>query len=141
MSDINNDEVVIVVPVVLGATLIVLAVSVVVFIAWYSRRKRIWCFARTERKTQPLPFHTPAEIQSRLQHKRRLRGFKGNRKTKLDHSIKKALLSDQSEGDVQNPLVGVDELEDDFTNPVFDVEAATYLDAAINIQSWWRMLK
>ena len=141
MSDLNNDQIVIVVPVVLGAILIVLAVSVMVFIAWYARSKKIWCFARAERKTQPLRFHTPAEIESRLQHKRRLRGFKGSRKSRLDNSIKKALLSDQTNGDVQNPLVGVDELNDDFTNPVFDVEAARYLDAAITIQSWWRMLK
>lgn len=141
MSDLS-DEIVIVVPVVLGATLVVLAVSMVVFIAWYSHRKKIWCFARAERKTQPLTFHTPAELESRLQHKRRLRGFKGARKSRLGHSsIKKSLLGDQPDGDVQNPLVGADELDDDFTNPVFDIEAARYLDAAITIQCWWRMLK
>ena len=140
MSD-TNDEIVIVVPAVLGATLTVLAIVMVVFVIWFSHRKKIWCFARADRRTQPLTFHTPAELESRLQHKRRLRGFKGNRKSKLDHSIKKSLLSDQCDGDVQNPLVGVDELNDDFTNPVFDVEAARYLDAATTIQCWWRMLK
>lgn len=141
MSD-TNDDIVIVVPAVLGAILVVMAVSVVVFVAWIAHRKKMWCFARAERKTQPLPFHTPAEIESRLQHKRRLRGFKGSRKGRLDHnSIRKSLLSDQPDGDVQNPLVGAEELDEDFTNPVFDVEAAQYLDAATTIQCWWRMLK
>lgn len=141
MSDVN-DKVVIVVPAVLGATLVVLAVSVVVFVTWLTYRKKLCCFARAERKTQPLPFHTPAEIESRLQHKRRLRGFKGHRKSKLDHnSIRKSLLSDQPDGEVQNPLVGAEELEEDFTNPVFDAEAARYRDAATTIQCWWRMLK
>lgn len=141
MSDIN-DQVVIVVPAVLGTVLVVLAVIMVVFVVWLARRKKIWCFRRAERKTQPLPFHTPAEIQSRLQHKRRLRGFKGGKKSRLDHnSIRKSLLSDQPDGDVQNPLVGADELDEDFTNPVFDTEAARYLDAAVTIQAWWKMLK
>lgn len=140
MSDSNN--IVIVVPAVLGTALVVLAALMVIFVAWFARRKRIWCFARTERKTQPLPFHMPAEIESRLRHKRRLRGFKGNRRSRLDYnSIKKSLLSEQPDGDVQNPLVGAEELNVDFTNPVFDAEAARYLDAATTIQCWWRMLK
>ena len=141
MSD-TNGEIVIVVPAVLGTSLAVLGVCMVAFIIWFARRKKIWCFARAERKTQPLSFHTPAELESRLQHRRRLRGFKGSRKSRLDHnSIRKSLLSDQPDGDVQNPLVGVEELDDDFTNPVFDIEAARYLDAATTIQCWWRMLK
>ena len=138
----TNEDIAIVVPAVLGALLVVLGVSVVAFISWFARRKKIWCFARAERKTQPLAFHTPAEIESRIQHKRRLRGFRGNRRSRMYHnSLKKALLSDQSDGDVQNPLVGAEELDDDFTNPIFDVEAARYLDAATTIQSWWRMLR
>ena len=142
MSDTN--AVVILVPAVLGVTLVVLGVSLALFLVWFARRKKLWCFARTERGTQPLQIQTAAEMEAKIQHKKRLRGFKGSRKIKgfniLDRkqSLKRSLLHDQDDG-LQNPLVGNDEFDGDFSNPLFDVEAARTRDAATTIQSWWRM--
>ena len=142
MSDTSG--VVILVPAVLGVTLVVLGVSLALFLVWFARRKKLWCFARAERGTQPLQIQTPAEMEAKLQHKKRLRGFKGSRRIMgfniLDRrqSIKRSILNNQDDG-LQNPLVGNDELDGDFSNPLFDLEAARSRDAATTIQSWWRM--
>jgi len=142
MSDTNGA--VILVPAVLGVTLVVLGVGLTVFLVWFARRKKLWCFARAERGTQPLQLQTAAEMEANRQHKKRLRGFKGSKKIKgfniLDRkqSLKRGLLDDQDDG-LQNPLVGNDEFDGDFSNPLFDLEAARTRDAATIIQSWWRM--
>ena len=86
--------------------------------------------------------HKQSKIFDRKKPRRKAR--RNKKKTKY-HSLGKAPRFPKSDPFtnkfLENPLIADDEFDMDWTNPAFDREGAMKYDAAIIIQSWYRMIR
>ena len=125
---------------VLGALLLIFALTLLVVL----RTKRMLCFKRNEYRR---PFL--------LSDRELIRRNGGLKKQKKPSNRRKKVKNYQSFGRavkfpkrdpfankfLENPMVDVDDLDMDWTNPAFDADVAQKFEAVITIQSWYRMVR
>lgn len=148
-----------IVVIVLGSVLLLLLLVFLLLVCLLARRRRILCFRRKDREHKPfvLPDKKLVERygQKQAQGKAGARGGRGREKPKGKGGGKakgKLRLGESPDlrkprGDpfahnyLENPLIDDEEMNVDWSNPVFDVEKSRSRDAAITIQSWYRMIR
>ena len=140
------------VAIVLISIVLILLVTIVVAALILVYRRRMWCFKRRLDQARllqrdlerygPVRKKKRNRILERKRQKRKLRKYKNKSKY---HSLGKAPRFPKSDPFtnkfLENPLIADDEFDMDWTNPAFDTEGAIMYDAAITIQSWYRMVR
>ena len=116
------------------------------------RKKRLLCFKRDE---YARPFLlSDRDLERRRGKESRLPYGKGPKKKRKSQpnrrkdgyqSISKALRFPKrdifAQSLLENPMIDMDELDVDWTNPAFDASRAQKYDAVLTIQSWYRMIR
>ena len=152
MAEVNlKTEYIIVI--VLGSVLLLLLLVFLCLMCVLMRRRRALCFRKRDSDQQP--FILPDKTLEQRYGKNHVRGKSSSDKGKKakGKQLKYSRLGGQSpnlripQGDpfahnyLSNPMVDEDEMNVDWSNPVFDTEKARNRDAAICIQSWFRMVR
>lgn len=130
--------------------ILVATIGVVAFALVY--RRRLLCFKRRLDQNRLLQSDLERYGPVRKKHKQkqsklfdRKKAKRKARRNKKYHSLGKAPRFPKSDPFtnkfLENPLIADDEFDMDWTNPAFDREAAQRYDAAIIIQSWYRMIR
>lgn len=146
--------------IVLGSVLLLLLLVFLLLVCLLVRRRRMLCFKRKEADQKPFVLPDKKLVERYGQKRPRggkagVRGGRGGEKQKGKGGGKakgKLKLGESPDlrkprGDpfahnyLENPLVDDDEMDMDWSNPVFDVEKSRSRDAAITIQSWYRMIR
>lgn len=145
-----------IVVIVLGSVLLLLLLVFLLLVCLLVRRRRMLCFRRKDGEHQPfvLPDKKLVERygQKRPRGKAGARGGRGREKLKGKGGKGKLRPGEspdlrKPQGDpfahnyLENPLIDDEEMNTDWSNPVFDVEKSRSRDAAITIQSWYRMIR
>lgn len=132
-----------IVVIVLCSVLVVLLLVFVLTCVLLLRKKRLLCFKNRE-YTRPL-LYSEREIQKSKKRKKRSAVQKKKKKTRIYQSISKGLRFPKRDpfasNYLENPMVDMEELEADWTNPAFDEFGAQMHDAVVTIQSWFRMIR
>ena len=135
--------------IVLGSVLALLLFAFAATSVVLLRKKRLLCF-RHAGYTRPF-LHSDLDFPRR-RGKSRIpldwrHGKKNKKKKKTQHyqSFSKGLKFPKRDifarNFLENPMVDTDELDADWTNPAFDEAAAYIHDAAVSVQSWYRMIR
>ena len=143
------------VSVVLGSIIVLLVVALVVSACLFLKKRRKLCFReRYYDDVKPIlqgdkehgakagkkgwPFEKKKKKPTKQKNKKR------KSKAKY-HSLGRAPRFPKSDPFanvfLENPLADHDDFEEDWSNPLFDTEQAALRDAAITIQSWYRMVR
>lgn len=144
-----------IVVIVLVSVVLLLLVTITLAALLLMYRRRMWCFKRRlnqERLLQSdLERYGPVRRNKRFkqgkafERKRRKQKRKYKKSKRKTTSLGKAPRFANSDPFtnkfLENPLIADDEFDMDWTNPAFDSEAAQRYDAAIMIQSWYRMIR
>ena len=135
----------------LASVLVFLIVAVFVIALVLMKKRSLLCF---KRKTNVRPILlSDRELEARYGPRKQRRRNKNRAKSKA--SRKKSRGQYQSLGRssmfpksdpfankyLENPLVDDDEFNVDWSNPAFDEEGSRLYDAAVMIQSWYRMIR
>lgn len=143
------------VPVILGAIVLILIVALLLSALLFCRKRGKLCFKVRYDDVKPF-LRTDKQLDSEAQK----RGFfyqklkqkplkkrqkkKKNSKVKY-HSIGKAPRFPRSDPFakkfLENPMIDDDDFDVDWSNPAFDMAQAQARDAAIMVQSWYRMVR
>ena len=142
----------------LGSVLVLLLVVFMLVSLVVLRQKQLLCFKRSR--------NGRAFLLSDKNLERRRGGFKRN--SELHYARKKRKKTKQPRGKrreqtkhyqslgravkfpkrdpfaskyLENPMVDLDELDMDWSNPAFDEDTAQKFEAAVSIQSWYRMTR
>ena len=137
--------------IVLGSVLVVLLFVFVLTCLLLLKKKRLLCF-RSSGYARPF-LHSDKELLSGRGRKgvgakrrnRNRRSAQGKKKSKIYQSISKGLKFPKRDpfasNYLENPMVDMEELDTDWTNPAFDKLGAQKHDAVVAIQSWYRMIR
>ena len=115
----------------------------------YVYHRNMLCFRRRRISKRP-HIYSQGDLEKGLQRKRRLKGLNRppssshkRRSSRADghvHHKKKRLPFEEDHNTIlENPMADPDLERTDFSNPMFDHKKARLRDAAILIQSWYRM--
>lgn len=129
---------------------VVMIVTAVCCFALY--RKNMLCFKRRVDHRRPQIF-TQEDIEKGLKRKQRLKGLskqsskkpnnpnylQPQRPHKYNRKKSQMPFKEDKEELLQNPMLDPDLDKVDFSNPMFDHKKALVRDAAVTIQSWYRM--
>lgn len=136
-----------------GSLLIVLFVVFLITLLLVLKTKNLLCFKKNPYER---PFlHSDRELRRRHKNSKLPLGRKSKQKKRRPFDGKKPNNKYQSIGRavkfpkrdpfankyLENPLVSMDDFEMDWTNPTFDENRALMFEAAIAIQSWYRMVR
>ena len=140
---------------VLGSVLLLLVGVFLALLCLVMKRRRLLCFRREDRDHEP--FILPDKKMEERRGKRGLNkeglGDKKKPKTKGGAKVRSKARPGGSPGlrkprgdpfahnYLSNPLVEEEEMNTDWSNPVFDIEKSRSRDAAMSIQSWYRMIR
>lgn len=135
----------IIIVIALGSILVVLLLLFMLTSFVVMRKKRLLCFKRNE-------YHRPFRLVDRepgrhwRKSRQRAHGNKNAKKGDYKYqSISRALRFPKRDpfasSYLENPMVDMEELNTDWTNPAFDKRQGQKFDAAIAIQSWYRMIR
>lgn len=155
MADVNlSTEYIIAIA--LGSVLVALLLVFLCLLCVFFRKKRVFCFRRRGGDEEGRPFVLTDKIleerygkKKRRRHKSRSSGGKGGKRKSVKYSrIGRSPDLRRPRGDpfahnyLENPMADdVDGMGEDWSNPVFDAERSQQRDAAICIQSWFRMVR
>lgn len=148
----GSENITIIVPVVLGSIILLLVIALTASACLFLKKRRKLCFREVfeDQKTVLLGdnneqgkawrFNKKSVQHSKLKSKkkRKLRGAKYHSLGKAPPRFKTDPFANTT---MENPLDDDFELEEDWSNPLFDSEKAALCDAAICIQSWYRMIR
>ena len=155
MADAENLNTEYIIVISLGSVLVTLLLVFLCLLCVFIRKKRALCF-RSRRGDEVRPFVIPDKILEERyakKQRRRKRGTpgKGAKGKPIKHSRRVGQHSPdlrQPTGDpfahnyLENPMLEeVDGMGEDWSNPLFDAERSEQRDAAIHIQSWFRMIR
>ena len=141
--------------IVLVSIVLILLVTIVVAALVLVYRRRMWCFKRRLDQARllqsDLERYGPVRKKKRykrnriFERKRQKRNPRKHKNKSKYQSLGKAPRFSKSDPFtnkfLENPLIADDEFDMDWTNPAFDSEGAIMYDAAITIQSWYRMVR
>ena len=147
-----------IVVIVLGSVLLLLVGVFLALLCLVMKRRRALCFRREDRDHEPfiLPDKKMEERLGRKGlNKEGTRGLGNKEKPKTKGGAKARSKARpggspglrKPRGDpfahnyLSNPLVEEEEMNTDWSNPVFDIDKSRSRDAAICIQSWYRMIR
>ena len=144
-----------IVVIVLASVVVFLVATIGVVALALVYRRRLLCFKRELDQARLLQSDLERYGPVRKKHKRKQsklfdrknpkRKARRNKKRVKYHSLGKAPRFPKSDPFtnkfLENPLIADDEFDMDWSNPAFDREAAMKYDAAITIQSWYRMIR
>lgn len=135
--------------IVLVSVLVLLLLVFLTLVCVFLRKRRALCFR--DRNDDEKPFVLPDKtLQERHRKKRREAPAmgKGGKKAKSKHlRLGESPALRRPRGDpfahnyLENPMLDGEEMNVDWSNPVFDAERSRNRDAAICIQSWFRMVR
>ncbi len=141
-----------VIAITLASILLVLVVVLCLAFVVFLKRKRILCFKRDGRGVDKHFARSDQQLEAAygLARGRKPKGKNISplkRKEKHSHQYQRldgrppsASPRDPFANDVlENPLVHEEELDADWSNPAFDTGRSQLYDAAITLQSWYRM--
>lgn len=151
-SDNGFDNISIIVPVVLGTIIVLLVIALAISACLFLKKRRKLCFrdifddqktvllGDKRRKTKPRQFNkkNPKPGKPKPKKKRKPREAKYH---SLGRAPPRFKTDPFANVEMNNPLEDNFELEEDWSNPLFDSEKAAARDAAICIQSWYRMIR
>ena len=153
MAEINLETEYIIV-IVLGVVLVLLLLVFLCFICVFLRKRRALCFRDREDEEKPfiLPDKTLEERYKKCRESSGKREKKKGGKKAKGKQLKYSRLGQsphlrRPRGDpfahnyLENPMLDTEEMNVDWSNPVFDAERSRNRDAAICIQSWFRMIR
>lgn len=135
--------------IVLVSVLVLLLLVFLILVCVFLRKRRALCFR--DRSDDEKPFVLPDKtLQERYKKKRKeapAKG-KGGKKAKGKHlRLGESPALRRPRGDpfahnyLENPMLDGEEMNMDWSNPVFDAERSRNRDAAVCIQSWFRMVR
>lgn len=141
--------------IVLGSVLVSLLLLFALTTVLLLRKKRLFCFKR-QAYTRPF-LQTDRNYGKHYGHKKKKKGrllqeanrkgaTTGNKSNPTGYqSFSKALRFPKRDpfanSYLENPMLDMEELDTDWTNPAFDRSRAERFDAVITIQSWYRMIR
>ena len=136
----------IIVAIALGSLLVVLLLLFSLTSLCVMRRKKVFCFKRRGSEVKPFLL-SDRELEKRHgawkrkdAQRKRLKDKKKNY-----HSLSRPPKFPKRDPFVgkflENPMVTTEDLDVDWSNPAFDMQAAVQRDAVITIQSWYRMVR
>ena len=153
MADVSLETEYIIV-IVLGSVLVLLLLVFLCLLCVFLRKRRALCFRSRRRGDEGKPFVLTDEKLRERYEKKRSRGaspVKGGNKAK-GKQLKYSRLGQspalrRPSGDpfahnyLENPMLDGEGINEDWSNPVFDAERSRNRDAAVCIQSWFRMIR
>lgn len=133
----------------LGSVLVLLLVIFLLTLVVVLKTKRLLCF---KRNAYHRPFlHSDRERKRGLKKKTRLpfgiksgspiKGKRSNLYQSIGRAAKFPKRDPFANKYLENPMVSMDDFDMDWSNPAFDEITALKFDAAIAIQSWYRMVR
>ena len=150
MADVNLETEYIIV-IVLGSVLVLLLLLFLVLLCVFLRKKRALCFRG--RGEGGRPFVLPdKKLEERYGKKRKRtspgKGGKAPKGKQLKYSrLGQSPALRRPRGDpfahnyLDNPMLDEEDMNEDWSNPVFDAARSRNRDAAVCIQSWFRMIR
>lgn len=154
-GDNTSENVTIIVPVVLGSVILLLVIALAASACLFLKKRRKLCFREVFEdqdqkrillvrddhgrgkpwrvKKKPLKSSKP-----KAKKRRKSRGAKYHSLGRAPQRFKTDPFANVV---MENPLGDDFELEEDWSNPLFDSEKAALSDAAVCIQSWYRMIR
>ena len=134
--------------IVLGSVLLLLVGFFVTAILFFAKKRRVLCFRRRDAIAEPFLL-TDQQLEAAYPREFVKKPKKINRpfsrpKNRLRYE---RITGDPSKKDpflgrtLENPMIDDEELDTDWTNPAFDAERSHFFDAAVIIQSWYRMVR
>ena len=137
-----------IVVIVLASVLLLLVVVFVVVMLLLAKKRRAFCFRRRDETAEPFLL-TDKELEAAYPQEFVRKPKKISRpfsrpKNRLRYE---RITGDPSKKDpfvgktLENPMIDDEELDMDWTNPAFDAERSNFFDAAVVIQSWYRMAR
>ena len=141
--------------IVLASILLLLLLIFAVAVCVFAKKRRMLCFKRDLAAKPFLVTDQQLEAGYKGKQKQRGKAFSrakpaGNkRKSKGDKSsnyryepLRSPRKKDPfADGILDNPLIEEDEFDVDWSNPTFDSERSRRYDAAVIIQTWFRMIR
>lgn len=152
MADISLETEYIIV-IVLGSVLVLLLLVFLCLLCVFLRKRRALCFrnrGREDHKPFVLPDKALLERYGRKKPKKASPGKAGNKAKgkQLKYSrLGQSPALRRPRGDpfahnyLENPMLDEEGINEDWSNPVFDAERSRNRDAAVCIQSWFRMIR
>lgn len=132
----------------LASVLVVLLITVLVITLVMMKKRNLLCFKKNVH-ARPILL-SDRELEARYGPKRKRKKSKNKAKSRKKEKVKYHSLGRLSSfpksnpfanKPLENPLVDDEEFDMDWTNPAFDVEGGRLYDAAVIIQSWYRMIR
>lgn len=146
-------EVGFIIVIVLGSVLLLMVLLFAFAFLLVLRTKRLLCFKRKYsspfllsdkapqggyKRNSKLPFDQKAQKKSKKLSKA---GGKANNYQSFGRAVKFPGRDPFANKLLENPMVNMEDLDMDWTNPAFDETTATKFDAVVSIQSWYRMVR
>ena len=147
MAEVRTEYIIVIV---LGSVLVVLLVLFLCLLLIFLKKRRALCFRA--RGYGDKPFVLPDKtLEERYGKKRRggspAKGGKGKGKQLKYSRLRPSPALQRPRGDpfahnyLENPMLDDEGMDEDWSNPVFDAARSRNRDAAICIQSWYRMIR
>lgn len=141
-----------IVVIVLGAVLTLLILLFLFLVCVLLRKRRALCFRNRGDEERPfiLPDKTLEERYAKKRREAQAEKKRGGKKRKGKQPYSRLGQSPdlrRPSGDpfahnyLDNPMLEAEEMDEDWSNPVFDAERSEKRDATICIQSWYRMVR
>ena len=148
MAGVNTEYII---AIALGSLLVTLLLVFMCLLCVFLRKKRALCFRDRRGYEQQRPFVIPDKTLYGKKQRRRKGGSSG--KGAKGKPVKYSRIGQQSpnlrqpRGDpfahnyLEDPMLDEEAMGEDWSNPLFDAEHSQKRDAAIHIQSWFRMIR
>ena len=142
-----------IVVIVLGSVLVFLILLFLFLVCVLLRKRRALCFRNRDDEERPfiLPDKTLEERYAKkrkeAQAQKKRAGKKAKGKQMKYSRLGQSPALRRPSGDpfahnyLENPMLEAEEMNEDWSNPVFDAERSRNRDAAVCIQSWYRMVR
>ena len=124
--------------IVLACILVAMVAAFTVVMVIFTKKRRMLCF----KEDMATPFERDPRYRYQKKRKEvRKKNEKVHKGPRYQHLPRSPKFRKHESQPLQNPLLEDDDYNQDWSNPVFDMEGAQLFDAAVSIQSWYRMIR